>query len=131
MKEESIRLLGQKDSPPANVPELPRPLRLPPQQQQALQAVLRQLEQAGEIARIKGNRYIKPEEADLIPGRIRMNRSGKGFLQPDDSRLKEIAIPESATGTALHEDRVLVRRDARKNFRSGDGAQETGTVVRI
>ena len=40
-----------------------------------------------------------------------MNRAGKGFLQPDDSSLKEIAIAESATGTALHEDRVLVRRD--------------------
>ena len=60
-----------------------------------------------------------------------MNRAGKGFLQPDDSDLKEIAIAESATGTALHEDRVLVRRDVRKNFRSGDDAQETGTVVRI
>ena len=46
------------------------------------------------------------------------------------SSLKEIAIAESATGTALHEDRVLVRRDVRrKNFRDGD--QETGTVVRI
>jgi ribonuclease R len=31
----------------------------------------------------------------------------------------------------MHEDRVLVRRDMRKNFRSGDDAQETGTVVRI
>jgi ribonuclease R len=59
-----------------------------------------------------------------------MNRAGKGFLQPDDSNLKEIAIAESATGTALHEDRVLVRRAPRgKYFRDGD--QETGTVVRI
>ena len=132
MKEQIIRLLGQKDYLPANVPELLRLLRLPPQQQQALQAILRQLEQAGEIARIKGNRYIKPEEADLIPGRIRMNRSGKGFLQPDDSRLQEIAIAESDTGTALHEDRVLVRRNVRRqNFRGEVGAPETGTVVRI
>ena len=59
-----------------------------------------------------------------------MNRAGKGFLQPDDSTLTEIAIPESATGTALHEDRVLVRRDVRrKNYPRTD--QETGTVVRI
>ncbi len=85
-------------------------------------------------ARSRASRAIAtscPREADLIPGRIRMNRAGKGFLQPDDSALKEIAIAESATGTALHEDRVLVRRDVRKNFRSGDDAQETGTVVRI
>jgi ribonuclease R len=90
------------------------------------------LEQVGQVARIKGNRYIQPREADLIPGRIRMNRQGKGFLQPDDTGLKEIAISESATGTALHEDRVLVRRDVRaKGLRSGDAQTETGEVVRI
>ena len=131
MKDQVIRLLGQKDYVPANVPELLRLLHLSPNRQQELQAVLRELEQSGAVARIKGNRYVSPREADFIPGRIRMNRAGKGFLQPDDSDLKEIAIAESATGTALHEDRVLVRRDVRKNFRSGDDAQETGTVVRI
>jgi ribonuclease R len=131
MNDQIIQLLAQKDYVPANVPELLQLLRLAPNRQQKLQAVLRELEQSGAVARIKGNRYVSPREADLIPGRIRMNRAGKGFLQPDDSDLKEIAIAESATGTAMHEDRVLVRRDMRKNFRSGDDAQETGTVVRI
>jgi ribonuclease R len=132
MKDQVIRLLGQKDYVPLNVPELLRRLRLPPHHQQELQAALKKLEQTGEVARIKGNRYIQPREADLIPGRIRMNRQGKGFLQPDDTGLKEIAVPENATGTALHEDRVLVRRDVRrKSFRPGDEAAETGTVVRI
>ena len=131
MKDQIVRLLAQKNYVPANVPELLRLLRLSPNRQQELQAVLRQLEQSGAVARIKGNRYVSPREADLIPGRIRMNRAGKGFLQPDDSDLKEIAISESATGTAMHEDRVLVRRDVRKNSRSGDDAAETGTVVRI
>jgi ribonuclease R len=131
MKDKIIRLLAQKDYVPANVPELLRLLRLSPNRQQELQAVLREMELFGAVARIKGNRYVSPREADLIPGRIRMNRAGKGFLQPDDSALKEIAISESATGTAMHEDRVLVRRDVRKKFRSGDDTQETGTVVRI
>lgn len=130
MREQILRLLAQKNYVPANVPELLRSLLLPPNRQQELLAVLQTLEQTGAIAHIKGNRYILPREADLIPGRIRMNRAGKGFLQPDDPALKEIAIAESATGTALHEDRVLVRRDVRrKNFRDGD--TETGTVVRI
>ncbi len=132
MKEQVIRLLGQKDYVPLNVPELLRRLRLPPHRQQELQAVLKKLEQSGEIARIKGNRYVQPREADLIPGRIRMNRAGNGFLQPDDAGLKEIAVPQNATGTALHEDRVLVRRDVRRTgFRPGAEAAETGTVVRI
>ena len=133
MKDQIVRLLGQKDYVPANVPELLRLLRLPPHRQQVLQGALRELEQTGRIARIKGNCYIQPREADLIPGRIRMNRQGKGFLQPDDAGLKEITIPEGATGTALHEDRVLVRRDVRpKGLRSGAAAEpDTGAVVRI
>jgi ribonuclease R len=130
MNDQIIRLLAHKDYVPANVPELLQLLHFSPNQQQELQAALQHLEQSGAIARIKGNRYILPQEADLIPGRIRMNRAGKGFLQPDDTNLKEIAIAESATGTALHEDRVLVRRNARrKHFHEED--QETGTVVRI
>src|SRR5436190_6532822 len=135
MKNISDSLLGvlaRKDYVPANVPELLRHLRLPPSSQQALQRVLRELEQAGRIVRIKGNRYIQPREADLVPGRIRMNRQGKGFLQPDDAGLKEIAVPESATGTALHEDRVLVRRDVRpKGLRADASEPLTGAVVRI
>jgi ribonuclease R len=132
MKDQIISLLERKDYAPANVPELLRLLRLSPSRQQELQSVLRKLEQSGGVARIKGNRYVRPVTADLIPGRIRMNRQGKGFLQPDDTGLKEIAIAESATGTALHEDRVLVRRDVRsKGLRHDTAEISTGSVVRI
>lgn len=130
MEEEILRLLGRADYVPANVPELLRLLRWSPNRQQQLQQALRRLEQTGRITRTKGNRYIQSREADLVPGRIRINRQGKGFLIPDDSNLKEIMVPESATGTALHEDRVLVRRDVKKGVRDGL-EQETGTVIRI
>jgi len=127
-----LALLGARDYLPSNVPELLIALGLDPARQQDLQRVLRALEQTGRIARIKGNRYIQPLEADLIPGRIRMTRQGRGFLQPDDPTLKEIAIPESETGTALHEDRVLVRRDVRpKGLRPDAPAPDSGTVIRV
>ena len=132
MEEQILRLLGQKNHAPLNVPELLRQLRLSPNRQQELQRVLRALEQSGRIARTKGNRYIQSREADLIPGRIQINRQGKGFLQPDDAGSKEIMIPQNATSTALHGDRVLVRRDARPRGLRPEGAvQETGSVIRI
>jgi ribonuclease R len=132
MEDQILKLLGRRDYVPANVPELLRHLRLPPHRQQDLQRVLRGLEQSGRVARLKGNRYIQPREADLVPGRIRINRQGKGFLQPDDPGLKEIMIPEDATSTALHEDRVLVRRDVKaKGLRPARLEQETGAVIRI
>jgi ribonuclease R len=132
MEEQILQLLGRQDYAPSNVPELLRRLRLPPHRQQDLQRVLGALERSGRIVRTKGNRYILAHEADLVPGRIRINRQGKGFLQPDDSSLKEIMIPEGATLTALHEDRVLVRRDVRRKLRPDQGQeQETGAVIRI
>ncbi len=130
MEQRILHLLAQKDYVPLSAENLQRHLRVPPEREPEFSRALRKLERDGEIALIKASRYVRTSDADLIPGRIRMNRAGKGFLQPDDSNLKEIAVAESATGTALHEDRVLVRRDVRrKNFREGD--QETGTVVRI
>ena len=132
MQEMMLKLLCRRDYSPANVPELLRHLRLSPDRQQELQSAIRALELSGRIVRTKGNRYILAREADLIPGRIRINRQGKGFLQPDDPALKEIMIPESATLTALHEDRVLVRRDVRRKLRPDRGIeQESGVVIRI
>jgi ribonuclease R len=132
MEEQILRLLGRQDYAPATMPELLRHLRLPPTRQQELQRILHGLELSGRIARTKANRYIQSREADLIPGRIRINRQGKGFLQPDDLGLKEIMIPGNATSTALHEDRVLVRRDVKpKGLRPERLEQETGAVIRI
>lgn len=132
MKDQIVHLLGQKHYVPLTAENLRRQLRLSPERQREFEQTLRTLELTGQIARIKGNRYVRPREADLIPGRIRMNRQGKGFLQPDDPGLKEIAVPESVTGTAMHEDRVLVRRDVQPRGLRHDVAEPgTGAVVRV
>ncbi len=132
MEEHILTLLGRPDYVPANVPELLRHLRMAPNRQQELQRLLRRLELSGRITRTKGNRYIQSQAADLVPGRLRINRQGKGFLQPDDAGLKEIVIPENATGTALHEDRVLVRRDVKaRGLSTTQPGPETGSVIRI
>ena len=98
MENQILKLLGRKNYVPANVPELLQHLKLPANQQQRLQDVLAELARTGQIARIKGNRYIRPLEADLIPGRIQITRQGRGFLTPDDEGIPEIAIRSSETG---------------------------------
>lgn len=133
MEEQVLTLLAHKDYAPATAAELLQQLRLSPDRQSQLNRVLRQLERTGQITRTKNDRFIKSVEADLIPGRLQLNRAGKGFLQPDDAGLKEIMIPENETGTALHGDRVLVRRNLRpRGLRPDRGAApETGSVIRI
>ena len=131
MQQAILRLLARQDYAPSNVPQLLRSLGFRPDQQQALQKALRTLEESGQIIRNKGNRYIQAREADLVPGVIRMNRQGKGFLEPDEPGLKEIVIPENATSTALHGDTVLVRRDVPRRRSPAERDEVTGSVVRI
>ena len=132
MEDQIISLLQSTDYVPSNATSIHKTLRLKPQVRRALTESLERLEQKGAIARIKGNRYIIPSEADLVPGRIQMTRQGRGFLIPDDETLGELAIPAEATGTALHEDRVLVRKDPPglgRIVREDD--KPTASVVRV
>jgi ribonuclease R len=131
MDENILKLLGRQDYVPSNVPELLRRLGLRPNEQQALQEALHRLEKSGRIVRTKGNRYIQAQPADLVAGIIRINRQGRGFLQPDDRTIQEIVVEESATSTALHGDHVLVRRDVRPGTRRPADGPVTGAVVRV
>src|SRR5882724_11141602 len=93
MEDQILKLFKQPNCPPLSVPELLEKLGLPQKKHRQLEHVLAQLERAGEIARIKqGNRYALPQIADLVPGRIRMNRQGVGFVQPDDPKLPVLRI---------------------------------------
>ncbi|MDZ4288149.1 MAG: ribonuclease R [Prosthecobacter sp.] len=127
-----LKLLGQTEYVPSNIPELLQQLHLRPNQQQELQKVVAELESSGLIVRTKGNRYIISRAADLVPGVIQITRGGRGFVQPDEPGVGEIAIAESATFTAMHGDRVLVRRDTKpKGLRTETPEANTGHVVRI
>jgi ribonuclease R len=132
MEERILKILGDPNYSPLNISQLVRRLKLTPNDKPDLQRLLGRLEREGRIARIKGNRYILPVEADLIPGRIRINRQGKGFLEADDPKLPTITVAEHDTGTAFNGDRVLVRRDVRYRGRSKTFQhEETGKVIRI
>ena len=126
MESRIIEFLSQPNYAPLESSQLLAAMGLTSRQQSELQAALASLERSGRIASIKGNRFALSQDADLVPGRIRMNRQGKGFLQPDDSNVAEVAVPEHATGTALNGDRVLVRVDDRQSE-----GQLVGKVIRI
>lgn len=133
MENRILNLLGRPNYTPLNLVELMKRLGVPGSERRMLEQALLRLERSGQVARIKeGNRYALPREADLVPGRIRMNRSGTGFLQPDDPALDEFRIPPDATGTAMHGDRVLVRQDVLPALPGRQARKEpTGRVVRV
>jgi len=133
MEDEILALLGRHDYTPLRADDLLTQLRLRHNQRRKLTQTLTRLERNGQVARIKhGNRYALPLDADLIPGRIRINRQGAGVVQPTDPRISPLRIPQDATGTAMHGDRVLVRRELGSQARARVGTVEaTGRVVRL
>jgi ribonuclease R len=132
MENRILALLRRPNYTPLNAAELRSKLALARSQQRELERVLGQMERRGQIARVKqGDRYALPLDADLVPGRIRMNRQGVGFLTPDDPKMPAIRVPPDATATAMHGDHVLVRRDAVARRRGQEPAEVTGRVVRV
>jgi ribonuclease R len=130
LEEAVLSALQASDYRPASTADLARLLRLDSAAARTLGSTLSDLRRQGRVHQTKAERWILTQEADLVPGVIQITRQGRGFLQPDTPGLKEIAIPDRATGTAMHGDRVLVRRDVPPGGRSGDPAL-TGAVVSI
>jgi ribonuclease R len=98
-----------------------------------LNEALRELERDGEIARIRKNRYVLPEAADLVTGKVQVHQAGFAFLVNEKEGEPDIYIAAENTGTAMNGDRVLARitRDldyARAKKVSG---RAEGRVIRI
>jgi ribonuclease R len=67
------------------------------------------METAGEIARIRRNRYIIPKEADLFTGVIQVHASGAAHVINEQAGAKDLYISGENTWTAMHGDRVVAR----------------------
>jgi ribonuclease R len=94
---------------------------------------LKELERAGEIARIRKNRYVLPAAADLVTGVLSVHQAGYAFLSREGSDEQDLFIAAENTGTAMHGDRVVARISRDEGYsrgRGGEGRQE-GRVIRI
>jgi Exoribonuclease R len=83
IREQVLALLERKDYRPLNNIDIARELGLSGTQRNALRKTLRELERAGDIARIRKNRYVLPAEADLVTGKLSIHQAGYGFLIPE------------------------------------------------
>src|SRR5215475_3296354 len=130
IREQILGLLARKDYRPLNRVDIARRLGLTSTGRVALRRTLRELERAGEIARIRKDRYILPAEADLVTGRLSLHPAGYGFLTPEKAGEADVFIAAENIGTAMHGDRVVARisRDAPSERIKG---RREGRVIRI
>src|SRR5947209_4935273 len=130
IQEQILALLGSANYRPLNKSELAKALGRKSGVRMGLSQVLRDLERAGEIARIRKNRYVLPPAADLIAGKLHIHQAGYGFLIPDTPGQPDIFIAAENIGTAMHGDRVVARisRDSPDDRIKG---RREGRVIRI
>ena len=128
--EQILGLLRRKDYRPLNRIDIARKLGLTGAEGVALRKSLRELERAGEIARIRKNRYVLPAEADLVTGKLSIHQAGYGFLTSEMSGQPDVFIAAENTGTAMHGDRVIARISRDEPHGRIKGRRE-GRVIRI
>ncbi|OLD74439.1 MAG: ribonuclease R [Verrucomicrobia bacterium 13_1_20CM_54_28] len=130
IQEQILALLGSANYRPLNKSELAKALGRKSGVRMGLSQVLRDLERAGEIARIRKNRYVLPPAADLIAGKLHIHQAGYGFLISEKPGELDIFIAAENTGTAMHGDRVVARISPDEPSGRIKGRRE-GRVIRI
>jgi ribonuclease R len=133
LREQILRLLSAPKYRPLDKVELAKALGRKSGVRMGLNEVLRQLEQSGEIARIRKNRYVLPSEADLVTGTLHVHQAGYAFLSTGKPGEQDLFVAAENTGTAMHGDKVVARisRDQRPSRAQSGRDRAEGRVIRI
>jgi ribonuclease R len=123
------RLLAAPEYHPLRGAELARTLDLDAAERRDFRRVLDQMLRAGEIVRVRQDRFVLPQEADLVIGRITINEKGFGFVVPEQEG-EDVYVAEEDTWVAMHGDKVVVRLN-RERRRAGTTDKRAGRVIRI
>src|SRR5213079_2918855 len=130
IREQILGLLASPEYRPLDKSELAKALGRKSGVRMGLNQALRHLERAGEIARIRKNRYVLPPTADLVTGKVHIHQAGYGFLISEKPGQPDIFVAAENTATAMHGDRVVARISSDAPYGRLKGRRE-GRVIRI
>ena len=119
IREKVLDLLRGPDYRPRDRDEIAQALQAKGPERVQVRKILRDLEHAGEIVRIRKNRYVLPSEADLITGKLSIHQAGYGFLVPEKSGEADVFIAAENTGTAMNGDRVEEKTEPARHLAIG------------
>src|SRR5437764_1430367 len=132
IRDKILQLLRGPDYQPIDQNEIAQVLHAKGRERGDVRRTLCELEHAGDVVRIRKDRYVLPSEADLVTGKLSIHQAGFGFLAQEKTGEPDIFIAAENTGTAMNGDRVVVRvnRDAPQR-RAKDRFRQEGRVIRI
>lgn len=130
------RILKLVTERPLDKAELSKSLNMPPDDRGALRNLLANMERDGELARIRKDRYVIPQEADLFTGVIQFHASGTAHVLAEKTGEADLFIAPENTWTAMHGDRVVARMVREKPSFEQPGrqqrtARQEGRVIRV
>jgi ribonuclease R len=128
---EILRLIRDPKYRPLDKTEIADALGYGVSERREIRLVLRELEQAGEIARVRKNRYVLPDSADLVTGTLSVNEAGYAFLTNEQAGKADLFIAAENTGTAMHGDRVVARIIRPAELSRARHARAEGRIIRI
>src|SRR6478752_3623407 len=128
---EILRLIQEPKYRPLDKIEIADALGYGAVRRNEVRRALRDLEQAGEIARIRKNRYVLPDAADLVTGTLSVHQAGYAFLTNEKAGQADLFIAAENTGTAMHGDHVVARIIRGAEFSRARTPRAEGRVIRI
>ncbi|MBU1003655.1 MAG: ribonuclease R [Proteobacteria bacterium] len=97
---------------------------------QDLKATLKVLMDEGKIIKTRGGSFGLTESMSLVTGELQVQRSGVGFILPEDKDRRDIFVNRSNFGDAWHGDKVVVAMMPAPRAKGRDMSPE-GRVVRV
>ena len=136
------RILALMRSPryqPLDKVEFSKKLGIPADDRGEVREALKALEERGEIARIRKDRYVLPEAADLVTGVLQVHATGNAHLLSERPGQPDLYIGSANTGTAMNGDSIVARiiheggegAEPLRGRRPGAGERREGRVIRI
>ncbi|MGC1481391.1 MAG: ribonuclease R [Chthoniobacterales bacterium] len=125
-----VDLVGDE---PLQAEEIAKALKLDSKRSRELRDLLAHMEKAGDLARIRKDRYIVPKEADLFTGEIQIHPSGSAHILNETRGEPDLFVSGENTWTAMHGDRVVARiiKDTQSRNRRRSPDRQEGRVIRI
>src|SRR5581483_4579373 len=108
LKQQVLDLLGSAKYQPLDKVGISKKLGVSSDARVDLRKALHELEQDGAIARIRKDRYVIPEAADLCTGVLQMHQSGSAHVLCEKGG-RDLYIAAENTWTALNGDCVVAR----------------------
>ena len=124
---EVVERIRERVGHPATIRELMRVLTIPSEDRHRFRRRVMQLVEAGELIRIRGNRYGLADRMHLVVGQLQVNQRGFGFVTPEHAAegvRQDIFVAGENLHQAMHGDRVAIRLES-------TAGRPAGRIVRV